>query len=134
MILSWSWPSISCKLTKSSLLFTFFCLKLYTYVIQTRNLKQALNKGVVLKKVHRGNKFNQKAWLETYMIIELRQKAATNFEKGLLKLMNNAVFKKNHVKCKRTQRHYTCHNKKKRNYLVQEPNFKLSDNFFLKIY
>ena len=66
------------------------------YVIQTRNLKQALNNGLVLKKVHKVNKFNQKAWLEPYidMIIELGPKAAADFEKDLLKLMNNAVFLK----------------------------------------
>ena len=67
---------------------------LYIYVMQTWNLKQALNNGLVLKKVHKVNKFNQKAWLEPYidMIIELGPKAATDFEKDLLKLMNNAVF------------------------------------------
>ena len=83
-----------------------------------------------MKKVHRGNKFNQKAWLETYMIIELRQKAATNFEKGLLKLMNNAVFKKNHVKCKRTQRHYTCHNKKKKELFSARTKLQTISQFF----
>ena len=36
------------------------------YVIQTRNLKQALNHGLVLKKLHRIIKFKQKAWLKSY--------------------------------------------------------------------
>ena len=36
------------------------------YVIQTRNLKQALNDGLVLKKLHRIIKFKQKAWLKSY--------------------------------------------------------------------
>ena len=31
------------------------------YVIHIRNLKQALNHGLILKKVHRVIKFNQKA-------------------------------------------------------------------------
>ena len=34
------------------------------YVIHIRNLKQALNHGLILKKVHRVIKFNQKAWLK----------------------------------------------------------------------
>ena len=34
------------------------------YVIHMRNLKQALNHGLVLEKVHRVIKFNQNAWLE----------------------------------------------------------------------
>ena len=36
------------------------------YVIHIRNLKQALNNGLVLRKVRRVIKFNQKAWLKTY--------------------------------------------------------------------
>ena len=37
------------------------------YVIHIRNLKQALNHGLILKKVHRVIKFNQKAWLKPYI-------------------------------------------------------------------
>ena len=33
------------------------------YVIHIRNLKQPLNHGLILKKVHRVIKFNQNAWL-----------------------------------------------------------------------
>ena len=33
------------------------------YVIHIRSLKQALNHGLVLKKLHRVIKFNQEAWL-----------------------------------------------------------------------
>ena len=64
------------------------------YVIHIRNLKEALNHGLVLKKVHRVIKFNQKALLKPYidMNTKLRQKVKNNFEKNLLKLINNAVF------------------------------------------
>ena len=34
------------------------------YVIHTRNIKQALNHGLVLEKLHRIITFNQKAWLK----------------------------------------------------------------------
>ena len=37
------------------------------YVIHIRNLKHALNHGLVLKKVHRVIKFNQNAWLKPYI-------------------------------------------------------------------
>ena len=40
-----------------------------------RNLKQALNHGLALKNVHRIFKFNQKAWLLTYINTDLRKKA-----------------------------------------------------------
>ena len=39
------------------------------YVIHIRNLKQALNHGLVLKKVHKVIKFNQNAWLKSYIDI-----------------------------------------------------------------
>ena len=66
------------------------------YVIHIKNLKQALNHGLILKKVHRMIKFNEKAWLKPYikMNTKLRQKAKNNFEKDFFKLMNNAVFGK----------------------------------------
>ena len=46
------------------------------YVIQIRNLKHALNHGLVLKKVHKLIKFNQTAWLKPYidMNTKLKQK------------------------------------------------------------
>ena len=37
------------------------------YVIHVRNLKQALNHGLVLRKVHREIKFNQNALLKPYI-------------------------------------------------------------------
>ena len=40
------------------------------YVIHIRNLKHALNHGLVLKKVHRVIKFNQNAWLKPYIDIK----------------------------------------------------------------
>ena len=47
------------------------------YVIHIKYLKQALNHGLVLKKVHRFTNFNQKAWLKPYidMKTNIRKKA-----------------------------------------------------------
>ena len=66
------------------------------YVIHIRNLKQALNHGLVLKKVHRVIKFNQKSWLKPCidMNTKLRQKAKNNFEKDFSTLVINALFGK----------------------------------------
>ena len=58
------------------------------YVIHIRALKQALNHGLKLKKVHRVIQFKQKAWLKVYidMNTELRKKAKMNLRKISLSL------------------------------------------------
>ena len=50
-------------------------------VIHMRNLIQALNYGLVLKKFQRVIKFNQKTWLKSYieMSAELKEKAEVFF-------------------------------------------------------
>ena len=50
------------------------------YVIHIRNLKQALNHALVLKKVHRVIKFNQKAWLNPYMDMKTRKRGKMIFK------------------------------------------------------
>ena len=64
------------------------------YAMDIRNLKQALNQGFVLKKVHRIIKLNQKAWLKSYidMNTDLGIKQKMVLKKTFFKLMNNAVF------------------------------------------
>ena len=54
------------------------------YVVQIRTLKQALNHGLVLKKVHKATKCNQKAWLKPYIHInaEPRKNATTTEARG----------------------------------------------------
>ena len=66
------------------------------YVIHIKALKQALNHGLKLKKVHRVIEFKQKAWLKPYidMKTELREMAQNEFEKKFFKLVNNSVFGK----------------------------------------
>ena len=64
------------------------------YAVHIRTLKQALNHGLILKKVHRVTQFNQEAWLKPYIEIntKLRTESKNDFEKDFFKLMNNAVF------------------------------------------
>ena len=101
------------------------------YVIHIRALKQALNHGLKLKKVHRIIQFKQKAWLKVYidMNTELRKNAKNEFEKNFFKLMNNSVFGKTmeNVRSHRNVRNHRdiklVTSDKRRKRLVSEPNY-----------
>ena len=58
--------------------------------------EQALNHGLMLKKMHRIIKFNQEKCLKSHINMnnKLRTEAKNDFEKDFFKLMNNAAFGK----------------------------------------
>ena len=90
------------------------------YIVHINVLKQALDHGLKLRKVHRVIEFEQESWLKEYIDVntELRKKATNDFEKDL-----ENVRKHRDIKLVKTD--------KKRNKLVSEPNFdtmKLIDN------
>ena len=66
------------------------------YVVHIRSLTQALNHGLILRKVNRLIQFKQEAWLKEYidMNTESRKEAKNDFVKDFLKLMNNSAFGK----------------------------------------
>ena len=59
------------------------------YDVHIRDLKKALNHGLVLTKVHKVTKFNQRARLKPYtdMNTELKIEAKNDFEKESFQLM-----------------------------------------------
>ena len=94
------------------------------YAIHIRNLKQGLNHGLVLKKIHKVIKFNQNAQLKPYIVVntDVRKNATNNFEKDFFKLMNNAVFRKT-MKTMRKYRDIKLVTTERRKCLVSEPNY-----------
>ena len=64
------------------------------YVLHYRNLKQYLELGLKLKKVHRVLQFDQSPWLKPYIKLntELRRNATCKFDEDQAKLMNNSYF------------------------------------------
>ena len=95
------------------------------YVTHINSLKQALNHGLKLKKIHRIIEFNQEAWLKPYidMNTELRKAAKNDFEKDLFKLMNNSVFGKTMENIRKHRDIQLVTTDKKRSKLVSEPNY-----------
>ena len=103
------------------------------YVVHINVLKQVLDHGLKLRKVHRVIEFDQEAWLKEYIDVntELRKKASSDFEKDFFKLMNNAVFGKTMENVRKLRDIKLVKTDKKRNKLVSEPNYhtmKLIDN------
>ena len=89
------------------------------------SLKQALNHGLKLKKIHRIIEFNQEARLKPYidMNTELRKLASNDFEKNFFKLMNNAVFGKTMENIRKHRDIKLVTTNKRRSKLVSEPNY-----------
>ena len=101
------------------------------YVVHIKALKQALSHGLILKKVHRVIKFNQEAWLKSYidMNTKLRIKAKNEFEKDFFKLMNNAVFGKTVENGRKHRDIKLVKTDKRRNKLASEPNYHIPKYF-----
>ena len=102
------------------------------YIAHINTLKQALNHGLKLEKIHRVIEFNQEAWLKSYigMNTELREAAKNDFEKDLFKLMNNSVFGKTMENIRKHRDIKLVTTDKKRSKLVSEPNKTLMYKFW----
>ena len=101
------------------------------YVMHIKVLKQALNHGLVLKKVHRVTQFNQKDWLKPYidMNTKLRKEAKNDFQKDFFMLMNNSVFGKTMENVRKYRDIKLVTTEEKINKLVSQPNFHTTKRF-----
>ena len=106
------------------------------YVAHIKNIKQALNYGLKLKKsLYKAIAFYQEAWLKPYidMNTELRKKAKNGFEKDFYKLMSNAVFGRSVMNVRKHRDVKLVTDDKKRCKLASMPNYyttkQSSENF-----
>ena len=95
------------------------------YVVHIRSLKQALNHGLILKKVQRETQFNVYIDMNT----ELRKKTKNDFEKDFFKLMNNTVFGKTMENVTKHRNIKLVTTDQRRNQLVSEPNYRTTKQF-----
>ena len=100
-------------------------------VIHIRNLKQALNNGLVLKKAHGVIKFNQNVWLKPYFDRNNGLRKKNDLKKDFFRLMNNAVSGKTMKNVRKHRDIKLVTTERRKNYLVLEPNYH-NTKFFTK--
>ena len=91
------------------------------YVVHIRSLKQALDHGIILKKVCKVIQFNQEAWFKEY--IDMNTKLRTEAKMILRKISLNSVFGKTMENVRKHREIKLVITDKRRNQLVSEPNY-----------
>ena len=112
------------KMNKVDKLISSFLSK-KNYVLHYKNLKQYLQEGLILEKVHRGIRFYQSPWMEPYIRknTKLRKDSKNDFEKDFFKLMSNSVFGKTIENIRKRQNVILVDDRKKALKLSSKVNF-----------
>ena len=91
----------------------------------SKKLNQALKHGLKFKKVHQVIEFQRSKWMNAYIMLNTRLRAAKNeFEKEFFKLMNNSVFGKTMENIRNHKDMKLVTSDKKYLKYVMKPNFK----------
>ena len=95
------------------------------YVIHEMNLKQAVDAGLKLTKIHRVVEFNQKPWMKNFIDFNInkRKESKNEFEKGFFKIMCNATYGRTLMNLRKRQNISLINDATKLNDLVKKPNF-----------
>ena len=95
------------------------------YVIHEMNLKQAVDAGLKLTKIHRVVEFNQKPWMKDFIDFNInkRKESKNEFEKGFFKIMCNATYGRTLMNLRKRQNISLINDATKLNDLVKKPNF-----------
>ena len=99
------------------------------------NLKQAVDAGLILTKIHRMIKFNHGPWMKTFIDFNLKKRRGSKKEikKGYFKIMCNATYGQTFMNLRKRQNISLVYNVKKLNDCVKKPDFisskKFNENF-----
>ena len=95
------------------------------YVIHEMNLKQAVEAGLVLTKIHRVIEFKQKPWMKEFIDFDInkRRESKNEFEKGFFKIMCNATYGRTLMNLRKRQNITLITDAAKLNYCVKKPDF-----------
>ena len=95
------------------------------YVVHYVALKQAIQHGLRVTKIHRAIRFRQSRWLQSYIDFntQLRTNATNQFEKDQYKMYNNAVFGKTMEAIRKRLNIELVTNPKRLEKLIAKPNF-----------
>ena len=95
------------------------------YPIHIKALKQAMEQGLILKKVHRAILFKQSAWLKPYIEFNIRLRTApkNDFERDFFKLMNNSVLGKTMEKVRKYKNIKLAYSDRKRKLYASNVNY-----------
>ena len=90
-----------------------------------KKFKANIKSWISFKKVHKGIRLNQNAWLKPCidMNTNLSKEANNDFEKGLFMTMNNAVFGKTMGNVRKHRDIKLVTTKRRRNFLVSEAHY-----------
>ena len=95
------------------------------YVIHEVNLKQAVDAGLKLTKIHRIIRFNQKPWMREFIEFNInkRKESKNEFEKGFFKIMCNATYGRTLMNLRKRENISLITDAKKLNDCVKKPDF-----------